>query len=334
MNNLTRLSATLVLAAVPTLGCVQNGARPSIWPSLTKSGETGAPSMASSVTGAAKGVKGQVASMGTAVSSAYGKAKNSLTSAFTTTPSTANDPTSLNSKPATIGPEIYVAQGHLYESTGQFPKALDNFSKALEIEKTNLAALTSVARLHARQNETEKAAEFYKKAIAVNPGDATLHVEYGDCQRKLGQLDNARDSYLTAVNLQPKERGHRIAMANVLLEEGRDQEALTEISQVETPAMANYQMAYLYFGRQKLPEAQKHLQAALEIDPNMQPARDLLNQMGGVQTAQQAYGLYQNAGNMVQAVRGLAPPSVPTGNANVPYSASGPAGMPATNTVR
>lgn len=316
MKKTTRLS--WILGSTLMCGCVQGGARPSIWPTLTKSdsGSAGS-SVSSKVSETAQGVKGQFASMGTAVSSAYGKAKNSITSAFTTNPTTStDDPTSLNTKPATIGPEIHVAQGHLYESTGQFPKALDNFSKALEIEPKNMSALTSLARLHARQNEHEKSAEFYRRALEVNPGDAALLVEYGDCQKKLGQLANAKESYLKAVNLQPKDAGHRMALAGVLVDEGRDQEALTELTQVEPPAVANYRMAYIYFARQKMPQAQQHVQTALNIDPNMQPARDLMNQMGGIQTAQQAYGVYQNAGNVIQNVQGLITPS------GLPQSAS------------
>ncbi len=324
MNSSTRfLLAIAVLSSFNAIGCVQTGGRSSIWPTL--GGQSSSPGIGKSIASTATGVKGQISSMGTAVSSAYGKAKTSITSAFTGNPTTpTDDPTSLSSRPTTIGPEIYVAQGQLYETTGQYTKAFDNYSKALEAEPKNLPALLSVARLHERQNESAKACEFFQKAIDIKGNDAAIYVELGNSQKHLGQLDKAKASYMAAINLQPTERSHRAAMASVLLEEGRDQEALHELAQTDPPAMANYQLAYLYMTRQNVPQAQQHLAAALQIDPNLQPARDLMNQLGGSQVAQGAYGAYQTAGNVMQSIQGLtgAMPSGPIQSGG-PVQASG-----------
>ncbi len=133
-----------------------------------------------------------------------------------------------------------------------------------------------------------------------------MHVELGAIYKKQGQLAAAKESFQRAVNLQPKDAGHRTALAGALLEEGREQDALNEISQVDTPAMANYRMAHLYFTKQNVPQAQNYLASALRIDPNLQPARDLMNQLsGGGQIVQQAAGIYKNANNLYQNANGL-----------------------------
>ncbi len=302
MKRRNQVGFAAMISFACTLGCVQNGARPSIWPTL---GGAGA-GVTSGVASTAKGVKGQLSSVGTAMSSAYNKTKTTLTSAFNTTPEKSDDPTSLNSKPSTLGPELFVAQGQLYETTGQYPKAIDNYSKALEIEPKNVSAMVSLARLHDRQNDPAKSIEFYKKAIELSPTDASMHVELGMIYKKQGQLAAAKESFQRAVNLQPKDAGHRTALAGALLEEGREQDALNEISQVDTPAMANYRMAHLYFTKQNVPQAQNYLASALRIDPNLQPARDLMNQLsGGGQIVQQAAGIYKNANNLYQNANGL-----------------------------
>lgn len=312
---------SLLAMSLLTFGCVSNGARPSIWP--TTAGKSGIGDTFSST---AKGVKGQFSSMGTAVTSAYGKAKTSLTSAFSAQPAAtdSSDPTSLT-KPSSLKPEIFVAQGQLYESSGQHAKALDNYSKALEIEPKNLSALQSVARLHDRMNQPDKASEFYKKALDVNPGSADLHVELGNLQKKQGQIASAKESYQKAINLDPKSRTYRSAMANALIEEGRDADALQELSQSDAPAMANYQMAYLHFSRQNVPQAQTYLNSALQIDPNLQPARDLMAQLGGTQMLQQSKNVYQTASGVYQNVQGLM--AQPTGYVT-------PAQAPALNTLQ
>lgn len=324
-NTNCKLVASCLLFAIST-GCVQTpGARSSIWPTKTVKDPTmvgstsTAESIAGKVSGAAKGVKGQFASMGVAVSSAYGKAKSTVTSAFTTTPASTdpNDPTSINNKPNNLGPEVFVIQGNMYESNGNYPKAIDLYSKALEIEPNNLAALSSLARLNNRQQNSEKAIEYFQKAIAVAPKQVGLYSELGDTYLKSGKLSLAKEQYQKAIELEPKERKHRASLASVLIDEGQAERAQQELAQVDPPAMASYQMAYLYMNRQNIPAARQCLTNALTIDPNLQPARDLMNSLGGPQLAQQAGQMYQQSGQIYQQVGQL---GASVQNAFAPYS--------------
>ncbi len=59
-------------------------------------------------------------------------------------------------------------------------------------------------------------------------------------------------------------------------------------------------LAYLYMSRQNIPENRQYLAKALTIDPNLQPARDMLNSLGGAQLAQQAGGMIQQANQIYQ----------------------------------
>ncbi len=242
--------------------------------------------------------------MGSAVSSAYGKVKGAVSSALLPAGSEA-DPVSLSSKPTSLGPELYVANGQLYESSGQYAKALDAYSKALEIEPRNSPALLSMARLYNRENDLAKSIEFFKKASEINPQDAQTYSELGSVYLKQSQLAAAKEEFKKAIALQPKNRDYRIALAGVLVDEGRGDAALDELAQVESPAMAHYRLAYVYFARQNIPATQQHLQYALQIDPNLQPARELANQLGTGQFAQNARGSLQTAGNIINTTNSL-----------------------------
>jgi hypothetical protein len=57
--------------------------------------------------------------------------------------------------------------------------------------------------------------------------------------------------------------------------------------------MAHYQIAYLHFSRQDLARSQASLQQALQLDPNLQPARQLLEQIQGSSMVQQGRQVYQ-----------------------------------------
>jgi len=255
--------------------------------------------------------------MGTAVSSAYGKAKTAITSPFSASDSPTTDPAiaaTPGAKP-TIGPELYVMNGQLHESQGNYTKAIDSFSKALEIEPKNPAALLSTARLYERQNEKEKAVQFYQKAAEVAP-NAAVFADLGNLQARNGNLVAAKDQLQKAVNLDSKNTTYRSALAGVLLDSGNADSAMSELMQVNSPAMANYQMAYLHFARKNVPATQQYLGNALQIDPNLKPARDLMASMGGAQNisqmaqqgqnmVQQAQGIYQQVGAIGSNVQGL-----------------------------
>jgi len=306
-------------SVVSMVGCTSTpGTRTSIWPTrtagATSSMATGAAGVSGSIASTAQAVKGQFSSMGTAVSSAYGKAKTAISSPYGATSET-GAPTSLGTKPS-VGPELHVMSGQLHESQGNYAKALDSYSKALEIEPQNPPALLSTARLYERQNEKEKAVEFYQKAATVAPNNAAIFADLGSLQARSGNLTAARSELQKAVNLDPKNTSYRSAIAGVMLDSGNAELAMAELHQVNSPAMANYQMAYLHFARKNVPATQQYLGSALQIDPILKPARDLMASMGGAQNItqmaqqgpqaiQQAQGIYQQAGAIGSNIQGL-----------------------------
>jgi Tfp pilus assembly protein PilF len=309
-----KIDRWLLLGAAFFCGCTTTpGARYSVWPTQkafdpTAIGSDAASAETDSLTGkissTAKGVKGQLAGVGTAVTSVYGKAKTAMSSAFTGTTNPASDPvdaTSLGTgNTAGIGPEMHVITGHTYEMNGNYVKAIDCYSKALEAEPTNLAALTSMARLHDRQNNASKSVEFYQKAITIAPQQASLHAELGNVQARLGQVATAKEQYQKAINLDVKNQSYRSSMAALLIDEGQAEQAEQELGQVVSPAMAKYQMAYLYMSRQNIPTAKQYLGGALTLDPNLKPARDMMNSLGGVGMIQQAGALAQQTNQLYQ----------------------------------
>jgi Flp pilus assembly protein TadD len=270
-----------------SLGCTSTpGTRSSIWP--TRTSEASAAPQSSGLTGWATKTKGQLSTVGTAFNSAYGKAKEAITSPFTANPS-ADQSTgatlAATPKPNSINPEVYVMTGQLNESTGDYKKALDSYSKALEIEPKNAAALVATARLYDRLNERDKAISFYQKCIEVSPTASTL-AELGNLHAKAGNLNAAREELQKAVALEPKNASHHTALAGVLLDLGQEDKAMEELMNSHTPAMANYQMAYLHFARKNVPGAQQYAGTALQMDPNLTPARELFASIGGAQSLQ------------------------------------------------
>jgi len=287
--------------------------------------------MFSAGTNAAKSVGGQFRSMGTTVSSAFGKAKTALVAPFSGTATSAaatdkSDPTSLTNMPNKLSPELWVMQGQLAESQGQTAKALESYNKALQSEPNNLGALVSLARLQDRQGDTAKSVEYFQKAVAVNPSDATLLNDLGLAYSKAGNASAAKESLEKAANLDPKNVRYRNNLATLLVDQGKADEAVTQLQNVLPPAMAHYNVAYLHFTKQNMPAAEQQLRLALQADPNLQPARDLMARLGGSQSVAQ---VGQSASSIYQTVQGLMQPgATPAATVAAPATGSLPATSP------
>ena len=291
-----KISQLACLALVAqSLGCMTTGAN-------SMSGITNAgSSMMTKLGQTSAGVKGQVGSMGTAVGSAYTKTKTMFSDAMAgTSSSDSSDPTSIAGKPPIIGPELYVAQGQNYELSRNYEKAEEFYLKALQAEPNNMAALLSMARLSNRLQDSTKSIEYYRKAEKLSPTETAIYTELGQIYVASGQLDAAKGELQKAVNLEPKSRAHRMALAGVLVDQSQGPAALQELMQVDAAPMANYQLAYIYASRKNVPVAQQYLQTALQMDPNLAPARELAGTLQNSAFAQQAYSGYQQAGAAYQ----------------------------------
>lgn len=306
----------IALSAVSGSGCTSMSGAKGWWSSAKATPAYGATdtaakstSMVGKMGAAAKGFRGQFQSMGTVVSSAYDKAKTTVTAPFAgQVGSERDDATSLANMPNSIGPELWVSNGQLYESQGQFEKALANYTKALEGDPNNLPALVSTARLYDRQSQADRAAEFFQKAIKTKPNDATLYNDLGLVYQKQGNLAASKDQLQKAIAIDPKNVRYHNNLAAVLVDNGQSEDAVKQLGLVHAPAVANYNVAYLHFSKQNIPAAQQHLKVALQQDPNLQPARELMNRLGGSQGMQTAVNAYQMAGNVMQTVQGMSNP--------------------------
>ncbi len=312
LPNATFVIVAILLLCVSTSGC--SGLR-SWMPGSSRVPQESPSGFADTLSNTSRGITGQFKSMGSAMSSAYSKTKDAVTKPFSGTPLPNSDnPTSLSNMPpkSSLGPEIWVTNGQLYESQSNFDKALDNYTKALELEPDNVAALLSTARLYSRRNQHEQATEFFAKAISVSPQSDSYN-EMALCLQNQARTSEAIAAVQKAIELDPSNPRYRNNLAGMLVSSGRSDEAVQSLQQVFPPAVANYNVAYLHFQNNNVAASQQHLQQALQIDPNLGLARDLMAQISTSAAAKSAMAAYQTAGTLYRTAEGLASPTV---NAN------------------
>jgi tetratricopeptide (TPR) repeat protein len=272
------------------------------------------------LTSTSSGLTAQLKSMGSTMTSAVGKAKDAVASTFTMKPGETTDPeTSLAHMPKSLGPEIWVTQGQLAEMKGNHTAALDFYTKALEREPNNIPALQSIARLYVKQDQLPSAIDFYQRIITAQPS-AEHYAELAEAQRRANRLGDAQGSIQKAISIDPATTRYRNALASIMVSVGRSDEAVRQLEQVFPPAVANYNVAYLHFTNKNLAAAQQHLQLALQADPNLQPARDLMTTIAQGQSAQTAMAAFNTAENVFRTAQGVSSSAVSA--SPIPFSSS------------
>ncbi len=269
-------------------------------------------------------VAGQANNLSMATSSAWNKTKNGVTGLFGGAPTTVaedgtkladNDPTRL-STPATVSPEVFVAQGALWETTGDFTKAMDSYNRAVQAEPNNAAALASVARLQLRQQNFPQASEAFEKALKASPNDSALLNDYGMARAKMGDITGADRAITQALVVSPGTSRFANNLANIRFDAGDQDGALAVLIQHNKPAVAHFNMAYLQYQAGNYAAAKNQLSEVLKYEPTasqdtavaqaVSRSRDLLTTIDGGTTriAQAGSGVLSTANQISSSFAG------------------------------
>jgi Flp pilus assembly protein TadD len=206
--------------------------------------------------------------VGTASKNAVSKTTSAIAGVFGRTPKEKvevdpTDPLSLSNIPDKVDPEVFVANGQLWESTGDLTKAMESYTKALEKSPNHGPALTSIARLHFRQGKYPEAVKYFQQAIAANPQDAGLHNDLGLTYSKMGNHSAAAASLNAALAISPGTSRYANNLATVQFEAGDVGAAYQVLAKNNKPAVAHFNMAYLHFKNGQTAEAKTHLTQAV-----------------------------------------------------------------------
>jgi len=102
--------------------------------------------------------------------------------------------------------EQLIRDGEAAFSRGSYPKAVECYQKAFELEPTNYTAALYLGDAYFAERELESACEWFRKAIAVSPDAETAHRYLGDALAKLGRREDAFNEWITALLCEPYQR--------------------------------------------------------------------------------------------------------------------------------
>ncbi len=191
------------------------------------------------------------------------------------------DSISLSTPTGPPSPEFFIYAAQVCEHQGDIPQARINFQRALTMWPGQVEVLRAAARMEDRQGNLPLAENLYQQAVTSNPQHAGALNDLGLCLARQGKLESSVQVLEQAVQLQPSKALYRNNAATVLVEMRQDQRALAHLAAVHGSADANYNIGQLLVQRNRSADAAPYFQAALQQNPNMQPAQEALAKLQG-----------------------------------------------------
>lgn len=140
---------------------------------------------------------------------------------------------------ATMDPglrEVSLALGEMYRVRGESSRAIEHYTRAMEDVALRPAAYIGLARTQSADGKHQLALEYFRRALALRPGDGQVYRDLGYYYYLSGNLSKAIESYRTATTLQPDDSRLWSSLGGLYLASGdniRAGEAFTRSLQIE-----------------------------------------------------------------------------------------------------
>ena len=87
-------------------------------------------------------------------------------------------------------------EGEAAFAKGEFPKALENYQRALLLDPKLYEAALMIGDIYFKSAEQDKAGEWFARAIEINPDRETAYRYVGDSIMKQGRVTEAGDKFV------------------------------------------------------------------------------------------------------------------------------------------
>ncbi len=179
--------------------------------------------------------------------------------------------------------------GHLYETTGQLPKAERQYAEILALRPSYAFAMRGQAQVAKARKDYATALTTLEKAAKIMP-EFSFHEEMADIYALQGDKDKAAKKYAEVVGMlgQDARSGHAVdlELCKLYTKTGQLDSALVyglnEFKKRPQNIDVNNALAWVYFKENNLPKAQQHIQVAMRTgskDP------ELLQRAGAIEKA-------------------------------------------------
>jgi tetratricopeptide (TPR) repeat protein len=175
------------------------------------------------------------------------------------------------------------------EQQAKYQLARKAYQQALQIDPKCLEASLAMARLHAKIGDHERAVTDYQNALKVHPKEASLWYEVGMYYGQHKEWQSSLRCLQQAATMEPENRQYTNSLGFALARCGQYDQSYEVFRKTVGAAMAHYHLAQMLHHLQQDELSKQQLQLALQADPNLASAQQMLVQLqtGAVPAVQQ-----------------------------------------------
>ncbi|UCC32687.1 MAG: tetratricopeptide repeat protein [Phycisphaerales bacterium] len=178
-----------------------------------------------------------------------------------------------------ILPETHFAAARLFESQGDFRRAITQYRRAVAVNHNYVEAYHRLGLLLSMTGQRQEAIATLGRAVELKPDSAVLHNNLG-FELMLGKRwREAQREFLRAIELKPNFARAYINLGIVQSRLGWFDNALTTFQAILPPADAYYNLGLMYRGQRRYSEAARTFQHVLSLNPDFIAAQRQLDQM-------------------------------------------------------
>ena len=147
-----------------------------------------------------------------------------------------------------------------------------------QAEPNNFAVQMQMGQMYAQIGKFDKAAEFYRKGLAINPNNFQANVVLANALFDARQFEEAEKSYTRALDINPKDLNARADLGTTFVERQnpdydraiKEFDAALHVDPKHEPSL--YYLGIAYFRKGDVENAQKALQRLESTNPNSELA--------------------------------------------------------------
>ena len=167
--------------------------------------------------------------------------------------------------------EVNLALADMYQAHGDFGKAVEYYTKAETDPARQPAAYLGMGLVHAEQGHGEQAIAYFRRALALRPGDADINAHIGYRYYLAGDVKTAIEYFRKAVELRPLDADRWSSLGGLYLTAG-DNAAAAKALERSLAIVPNYaalgNLGEIRYQEGAYGEAAALYRKALALDPS------------------------------------------------------------------
>jgi tetratricopeptide (TPR) repeat protein len=166
--------------------------------------------------------------------------------------------------------EDFARRGAELAKEGRLPEAEAACERALEIDPQNVVACSNLITICSRRRQTERAEEYYRTALHLNPNFPPTHFAYGLHLLRLGDLPRAEAAFHRTLAADPHHADAHSNLGYLLEQRGQtaqaEQQYRAALANGPGSRAAHYNLGRLLVRRRRYDEGIAHLARAAGPD--------------------------------------------------------------------